>query len=43
MLEISPVYEGIKTIEQYHFNPPVKLEISPVYEGIKTCIRYLTH
>ena len=37
LLEISPVYEGIKT----RYKPPYRqilflLEISPVYEGIKT-------
>ena len=36
VLEISPVYEGIKTIFNAGANHRKKLEISPVYEGIKT-------
>ena len=36
LLEISPVYEGIKTIKDSLWDLNTQLEISPVYEGIKT-------
>ena len=35
-LEISPVYEGIKTLSAAEEISVGTLEISPVYEGIKT-------
>ncbi len=35
MLESSPVYEGIKTLELVLFVYSLLLESSPVYEGIK--------
>ena len=36
VLEISPVYEGIKTDAYTRDCSVISLEISPVYEGIKT-------
>ncbi len=35
LLESSPVYEGIKTLELVLFVYSLLLESSPVYEGIK--------